>query len=127
MEKKYRIELDGVPIGFTLFEAADASMGVVVGKIVFEGVESPYALFKEYCSANEVTLNEDDPKLEAIFTQSIDALRVFRDDGLEIKGIGATIMGFKEDGYEIDVFGIPYPFYEEEFKHHREAYENQFK
>jgi hypothetical protein len=127
MNKKYRIELAGKPIGYTYFESSDAPMGVVIGKVHFEEVKSPYALFKEYCTANEIELNEDDPESEAIFTQSIDRLRVFRDDGLEIKGGGATISGFKEEGYEIDVFGIPYPFYGEEFKHHRDAYENQFK
>lgn len=127
MNKKYLIKLDGVAIGYTHFESADAPMGVVMGKIIFEGVDSPYTMFKEHCIANEIELNEDDPDLEAIFTQSIDGLQVFRDDGLEIKGVGATIMGFKEEGYEIDVFGIPYPFYGEEFKHHREAYENQFQ
>lgn len=35
--------------------------------------------------------------------------------------------GLKEDGDEIDVFGIPYPFYGDEFPHHQEAYRNQFK
>ena len=30
-------------------------------------------------------------------------------------------------GFEITIEGIPYPFYEEEFPHHRKAYEDMFK
>jgi hypothetical protein len=127
MDKKYRIELDGNLVGYTYFESADAPMGAVIGKIQFEGISSPYSLFKNHCVEHGVSLNEDDPEIEAIFTQSIGGLRVYRDDGHEIKGAGATIIGFKQEGYEIDVFGISYPFYGEEFKHHWEAYQRQFK
>ena len=127
MSKKYILCLDGKRIGVTHFESADAPMGVVMGVIDFEGIESPYLFFRNYCEENNIVINEDDPEYEAIFTQSIDGLRVFNEDGVEIKGVGATVSGFKEEGYYIDVFGIPYPFYREEFPHHREAYEKQFK
>lgn len=127
MNKKYIVQLEGKRIGITYFERADAPMGVVMGKIIFEGIDSPYQLFRNYCKKENIAINEDDPKIGAIFTQSIQELKVFTEDGIEIKGAGATISGFTDEGYEIDVFGIPYPFYNEEFPHHRKAYDNQFK
>ena len=127
MSTKYHIYLAGKYLGYTYFESADPSMGVVMGKIYFEDIKSPYSLVRDYCRENGVLLNEDDSELEAISTQSIDALRVVSEKGVEIKGLGSTILGFREDGYEIDVFGIPYPFYGEEFPGHREDYENKFR
>lgn len=127
MNKKYTVKLEGKRIGITYFERAGAPMGVVVGKILFEGIDSPYQLFRDYCKRNNIAINDNDPKLGAIFTQSIQGLKIFTENGVEIKGLGAAISGFKDEGYEIDVFGIPYPFYGEEFPHHREAYDNQFK
>ena len=126
MTKKYIVNLDGKRIGTTCFEKADAPMGVAMGLIEFEGISNPYHLIRDYCKNNNVPLNENDPKLEAIFTQSIDGLTVFNEEGIEIKGESATISGFKEEGYYIDIFGIPYLFYGEEFPHHREAYDKQF-
>lgn len=29
----------------------------------------------------------------------------------------------ENDGFEISIEGIPYPFYEKEFSHHRKAYD----
>jgi hypothetical protein len=72
--------------------------------------------------------NTDDPEFEFIDTQVISELKVFRQDGLEIKGVaGNAITGMKDEGYEISILGISYPFYEEEFPHHVEHYENMFK
>lgn len=124
--EEYIITLEGKRIGTTKLEKADPPMGVVFGLIEFEEIDSPYNFILKYCKANNVALNEDDPKLEAIFTQEIDELLVFNRQGVEIKGIGSSISGFKQEGYEIEIFGIPYPFYEEEFPHHREAYDNHF-
>lgn len=98
-----------------------------MGKIIFDEVVSPYQLFSKYCKENDIPVNEDDPKQEAIFTQSIDELKVFTEDGIEVKGIGATLYGFKYEGYYIAVFGIAYPFYGEEFPHHCDRYDKQFK
>jgi hypothetical protein len=126
MSTKYLVVLNNQCIGTTQFEKADAPMGVVMGLIVFEGVASPYQFFCNYCKNNNVSINEDDPECEAIFTQSIEGLKVFNEAGVEIKGEGVTVSGFKDEGYYIEIFGIPYPFYGEEFSHHREAYEQQF-
>jgi hypothetical protein len=122
MNKKYIVFLDNQRIGTTQFEKADAPMGVVMGLIEFEGVVSPYHLIHNYCENNNVTINEHDPECEVIFTQSIKGLKVFNEAGVEIKGEGVTVSGFQDEGYYINIFGIPYPFYGEEFSHHSEAY-----
>jgi hypothetical protein len=126
--KEYRITLSGREIGHTSFEDADPPMGVVSGLIRFTISNSPYLLFRDYCRSNGITMNEADDITEFIDTWVIPELRVYREDGLEIAGCaGAGITGFKEEGYKISVLGIPYPFYGEEFPHHRDAYEKAFK
>ncbi|GAA4767286.1 MULTISPECIES: hypothetical protein [Flavobacterium] len=77
---------------------------------------------------NNIAINTDDPEFEFIDTQVISELKVFRQHGLEIKGVaGNAITGIKDEGYKISILGISYPFYEEEFPHHVEHYENMFK
>ena len=128
MNKTYKILLEGQEIGTTRLEKADAPMGVAFGLIEFNGIESPYEFFKEYCLKNNITVNTDEPEFEFIDTQVIPELKVFRQDGLEIKGVaGNAVCGMKEEGYEITVLGIGYPFYEEEFPHHVREYREMFK
>lgn len=43
--KKYSVELNEKYIGYTFLEKHNASMGVVMGKIFFEEIESPYDFF----------------------------------------------------------------------------------
>jgi hypothetical protein len=127
MSKLYNITLNETLIGTSELEKADAPMGVVLGLIEFNGIESPYEFFKEYCLKNNIVINTDDPEFEFIDTQVISGLKVFRQDGMEIKGVaGNAITGMKDEGYEISILGIPYPFYEEEFPHHVKEYENMF-
>ena len=123
----YRVCLSGEEIGTTALESADPPMGCVSGVIAFCVSTSPYHLFLNHCQLHNVTVNEIDPEHEFIDTQTIPDLRVFRADGFEISGIGRCIVGFREGGYEITVLGIPYPFYAEEFPHHRRAYDESFK
>lgn len=125
LDKPYTLILDGKLIGTTYFEKADAAMGVVMGRVHFS-IDSPYRFIRDYCKEHSVPLNTDDPENEAVFTQSIEGLKILTEKGCEIIGVGATISGFAEEGYYIDVFGIPYPVYEEEFPHHMEAYDKQF-
>lgn len=124
--KRYIIKLDGNRIGTTNLENADAPMGVVFGLINFEGINNPYQFLSNYCKNNNIPVNENNPEVESISTQTIDDLTVFNEDGIEIKGAGSAISGFMEEGYEIEIIGIPYPFYEEEFPHHCEAYDKLF-
>ena len=127
MNKKYNIYLKEVLIGTTELEKADAPMGVAFGLIEFNGIESPYEFFKEYCLKNNIVINTDDPEFEFIDTQVMSELKAFRQDGLEIKGVaGNAITGMKIEGYEISILGINYPFYEKEFPHHVKEYENMF-
>ena len=124
----YRVELAGKLIGETRLEVADPPMGVVGGLIEWRISDNPYQLLKKHCEEYGATINDLDPNLEFIDTQTIDELRVFRLDGKEIEGIaGGVFSGFAEDGYHVTILGVPYPFYDEEFPHHREAYENKFK
>lgn len=128
MEKEYLVYLDSKKIGITRLEKADAPMGVAFGLIEFKDIESPYLFFKDYCSKNNIAINTDDPEFEFIDTQVIQELKVLRYDGLEIKGeAGNAICGMKEEGYEVSILGIGYPFYEEEFPHHVKAYKEMFK
>lgn len=127
--KKYSVELDGKNIGYTFLEKHDAPMGVVMGKIFFEEIESPYEFFSSYCKKENIPINDNDSEHKFIstqtFNQKIEHLKVYNPERIEIKGVGVCITGF-EDDLEIDIFGIPYPFYGEEFPDHRLDYENQF-
>jgi hypothetical protein len=125
--KKYRIQLNSQLIGYTQFESADPPMGCVNGKVEFDPSIEPYAFFSKHCKANNLPVNEDDPDGKVIFTQTIPGLVAITPDGEAIEAVGAVIQGFEAEGYEIDVIGIPYPFYETEFPHHVESYENQYK
>lgn len=122
----YSIYLDGSYLGETEFENADPPMGVVMGRIKVENSKSFFSYIKDYCEQQKVPF-EIDPEHDWIATQNIKGIKVFNKDKVEIKGLGSTIYGMSEEGYEIDVFGIPYPFYGEEFKHHRETYDNKWK
>lgn len=126
MNTKYVITLNNKRIGTTLLEKADAPMGVIIGLVEVDDITSPYQFILKYCTQHKVELNENDPTHEAIWTQSIDDLRVFDETAAEIKGEGVALSGCKNDGYYIEIFGIPYPLYEEEFLHHRKAYERLF-
>lgn len=126
MNKIYNILLNGLLIGTTELEKADAPMGVAFGLIEFNGIESPYEFFKVYCSNNQIELASDYPEDKMISTMSIEELKITSDNGIEIKGVGNQITGMDNEEYEISIFGIPYPFYEEEFPHHVKEYENMF-
>jgi len=126
LNKIYNILLNELLIGTTELEKADAPMGVVFGLIEFNGIESPYEFLKEYCLNKQIELASDYPEDKMISTMSIPELKIKRDNGIEIKGIGNQITGMDNEEYEISIFGIPYPFYEEEFPHHVKEYKNMF-
>lgn len=126
MNKKYFIKIEGKLIGYSDLEKADAPMGVAFGLIDFIGIESPYEFLKEYCLNKQIELAYDYPEDKMISTMSIPDLKITSDNGIEIKGIGNQITGMDNEEYEISIFGIPYPFYGEEFPHHVKEYENMF-
>ena len=123
----YHVFLNNVKIGTTALESADPPMGVVTGKIAFIPSVSPFHLFRDHCQSHGITLNNADPTEEFIDTHTIPELHVFRTDGVEIAGQGCSISGFRDGGYEVTIIFVPYPFYAEEFPHHRRDYDERFR
>lgn len=113
----YKIFLDNVSIGHSNLEKADPSMGVVFGKIYFNNDNLDYLFFSSYCKTNSIQ-TEEYPEDKFISTQTIPNLKVYNEKGIEIKGIGCYIEGMDSEGFEINIIGIPYPFYEQEFSNH---------
>jgi hypothetical protein len=126
LNKIYNILINELLIGTTELEKADVPMGVVFGLIEFNGIESPYEFLKEYCLNKQIELTSDYPEDKMISTMSIPELKITRDNGIEIKGIGNQITGMDNEEYEVSIFGIPYPLYEEEFSYQVKEYENMF-
>jgi len=126
-KKLYKITLDNRTVGTTELEKADAPMGVVSGKIKFTDMASGYDFFKNYCLTNNIEIIADYPDDKLITTVNISGIRVISPGGTEIKGQGIYIEGMDSDFFEVTIFGIPYPFYEEEFPHHVESYGDRFK
>lgn len=126
MSKIYNIHLNGLLIGTTELEKADAPMGVVIGELRFTDQKFGYDSLKEYCENNQIELASDYPEDKMISTMNISELKITNDKGIEIKGVGNQITGMDNEEYEISIFGIPYPFYEEQFPHHAKDYENMF-
>jgi len=126
MGKIYNIFLDKKQIGTTLLENADAPMGVTFGVISFSDLDSPYSFFKTYCLQNNIAF-EDYPEDKLISTTNIPVLQIFDYNEIEIKGLGCYISGMDSDCFNINIIGIPYPFYEEEFPHHVTEYQELIK
>ena len=55
-------------------------MGVVYGKINFINIESPYLLFKNYCLANNILINDDFEDSRVIDTVVIPNFRIYYND-----------------------------------------------
>ena len=125
--KLYDILLDNKKIGTTELEKADAPMGVVFGKIKFINIASGYDFFKTFCLTHNIEIVSDFPDDRLILTTYIPNLKVIDPNGNEIKGQGINIEGMDNDCFEVTIFGVPYPFFEEEFPYHVKEYENQFK
>ena len=124
----YRVELNGNVVGETLLESADPPMGVIGGKVMFAISDDPYTLFRSHCISHGIPINQDEEEFGFIDTSNILGLKILRSDGVEIAGFpGASICGFRDDGYEITILGVPYPFYGEEFPHHCKAYEAKYR
>lgn len=127
MMNKYLITLGGHRFGSTIFEKSDPSMGCVFGLIEFEETISPYAFILEYCKKSKIEINCNMPEIELIDTQSINDLKVLNSEGVEINGESISISGSKDDGYFIQIIGIPFPFYSNEFPGHCNNHDESFK
>lgn len=127
MNKNYKIHLNGIQIGTSDLEKGDAPMGTVLGELNFTNSKFGYDFIKKYCVENNVELAYDYPEDKMISTMTILELKITNKNGFEINGAGNQISGMDNEEYEISIFGIPYPFYGEEFPHHLEQYEKMFK
>lgn len=125
--KQYDIFLGNKIIGFTSFEKADAPMGVVYGKINFINIYSGYNFLKKYCIENNVELTSEYSSERLLSTATIKDLTIRDRNGFKIKSSGNQIDGMDSEGFEIILFGIEYPFFEQEFPHHVKAYKDLFK
>ena len=126
MKNKYKIILENEEIGTTDFEKADAPMGVVLGKLTFIKPHFNYDFLKKYCLKNNIEITMDYPEDKVISTSTIPKLKVLNQNGIEIKGIGNQIIGMDNEEYQIEIFGIAYPFYGEEFPNHVAEYKTMF-
>lgn len=118
MEKSYILKLNNEIIGYTKFEHADVSMGVIHGKVIIEGIFSPYTFFRDHCVKFNVQINSDFPKEKFISTQIIPQLEVFLENGDQLKGSGGAIAGMEPDDFAIDFYGIAPELMQAEFSHH---------
>lgn len=118
----YTVYLDNEVIGKTKFENADPPMGVVLGEINPIDARIDYAYIKSYCEKNSIELVSDDESDKFISTSHIPQLKVYNQTGVEIIGISNQITGADDEGFEINIFGIAYPFYELEFTEHAQKY-----
>lgn len=118
----YTVKIENMEIGTTRFEFGDPPMGVVTGKLILAKPERFFEYLVQYVRENSIQTTLYEPEVKCIATMAIPELRVYRDDEVEISGIGANIEGIDSDGYEITIIGIPYPLYGDEFPHHVEKY-----
>lgn len=118
MEKVYDIFLGEHRIGTTLFEKADAPMGVVVGRLRFLDDGSPYAFLKSYCEKRGIAFTHY-PQDLVIAVYGMPGLRVLNARGVEITGVaGNSIEGMDSDVYEVTIAGVTRPSFDEEFPEH---------
>lgn len=127
MATTFTIKLEEQIIGMTEFEFADVPMGVVYGKINFIDIESPYLLFKNYCLANNIQINDDFEDTKLIDTAIIPNLKIYYNNFQdELKGWGNSISGLEisDDGIEFEItsYGLESETMSTLFKHHFDEY-----
>lgn len=101
-------------------------MGVVFGKIQFLSCQSGYEFISNYCLEHQINLVVDSPQDRLLATEQIPQLKVFTLNGTEVKGLFNTIDGSDDEGFDVTIVGIPYPFYEQEFSQHVQQYQARF-
>jgi len=81
-----------------------------------------YDFLKEYCKKNKIELADDYPEDKLISSMTIKNLKIFNENGVEIKGMGNQISILNDEEFEISIIGIISEFYKIEFPHHHEKY-----
>lgn len=125
MNTQYKVLLNGHEIGYTELEYGDPPMGVVFGKLVLPNVASDYDFVRNYCLEKGMELVNDDIDDGIISTGVIPNLEILLPSGEAIPSQGAFIFGGLNE-LEINIWYIPYPFYEEAFPHHVKRYNEMF-
>jgi len=110
LSKPYKIFIDNELIGTSKLEYKDAFMKVLYGKITFSNQNYGYNQLKKYCLDHNIQLIFDYPKEKLLSTMSINGLKMFTYNNIEIKSEGNQITGMDSDGYEITLFSVSYPF-----------------
>ena len=127
MERKvYNILLDQKLIGTSNLEKHDAPMGVAFGEVVWALDTPPYEYLKGFSEAKGIKPYILDEDIKFIGLGEYPMLQVFDQNGKQIQGNGLGIEGMQGHPFEVSILGIPYPFYEEEFPHHVEHYNQMF-
>ncbi len=125
MEIQYKVLLAGKEIGYTHLEYGDPPMGVVHGKLILPDAESDYDFVRNYCLEKHIELH-DDTDIGFISTAIIPNLIIQLPAGEAIPGPGAFIDGGLNE-LNINLREVPSPFYETEFPHHVQRYNEMFE
>ena len=124
MNGNYTIIINDKIIGTSKLEKADAPMGVVFGEVFTENNGINYQFILDLCRENSIPIISNSPKGRVIQTGNIQSLIIKSENGTEINGIGKSISGMDSDKFEVEIVGIPYPFFEEQFPEHVKEYNN---
>jgi hypothetical protein len=123
----YQIWLADTLIGTTLLEKADPPMGCVIGQIVPIINDFGYDFIKRTYVAHQIGFAFDYPEDKVIVTFKNDLLSVVTPEGKVMESLGNQIGGMEDEGFNIRIEGVPYPFYAEEFPKHCADYEDFLK
>jgi len=122
----YKVLFNNREIGVSNLEYGDPPMGIAFGKLIFHDKSFGYKQMKDLCKVYEIEIVNDYSDIKLISTNTIMQLKVINENGKEIKGIGNQITVMNNGENEISIIGIPFQFYEIEFKNHVEEYEKRF-
>jgi hypothetical protein len=123
--KIYSVFLEDKLIGTTMLECADPPMGVVWGQLL-NAKEYNVEFWIGYCSKNDIYFRTI-PEIGAIQTFDIPRLKIVSPEGREVRGQSNNINGTDEEGLMVEALAVAYPFFEEEFPHHVQGYDDFFK
>jgi len=126
-KSQFKVLISDQLIATSELENGDPPMGVAFGKLNFEMNSFGYNELKELLENNGVKIAEDDRSAKMLSTETSDKLRILNQYDVEIKGEGNQIIGAESEEFQISIFGIPYPFYEEEFPKLVKDYKERFK
>jgi len=126
-KSQFNVYISDQLIATSELEYGDPPMGVAFGKLNFEINGFGYYELKELLKNSSIEIVEDDYSSKMLSTETSNKLRIFNQDDVEIKGEGNQIIGAESEEFQISIFGIPYPFYEDEFPNLVKDYKKRFE